>query len=61
MFGTRRFFSLKFKLQVVREVEAGATAAQVARLHQLHPNLLAQWCQALENIGDLSVSQGLPL
>jgi transposase-like protein len=38
----RRFFSPEFKLQVVREVEAGATAAQVARLHQLHPNLLAQ-------------------
>ncbi|MBC7882560.1 MAG: transposase [Anaerolineae bacterium] len=46
---TLRFFSPEFKLQVVREVEAGATAAQVARLHQLHPNLLAQ-CQALENI-----------
>jgi transposase len=41
---TRRFFSPEFKLQVVREVEAGATTAQVARLHQLHPNLLAQWC-----------------
>lgn len=41
---TRRFFNPEFKLQVVREVEAGATAAQVARLHQLHPNLIAQWC-----------------
>jgi transposase len=41
---TRRFFSPEFKLQVVREVEAGATAAQIARLHQLHPNLIAQWC-----------------
>ncbi len=26
----RRFFNPEFKLQVVREVEAGATAAQVA-------------------------------
>jgi transposase-like protein len=40
----RRFFNPEFKFQVVREVEAGATAAQVAQLHQLHPNLLAQWC-----------------
>jgi len=41
---TGRSFSSEFKLQVVREVEAGSTVAQIARLHQLHPNLVIYWC-----------------
>lgn len=36
----RRQFTKEFKLQVLREIEAGATLAQTARAHQLHPNLL---------------------
>lgn len=41
---SRRSFTTEFKLQVVREVEAGTTVACVARLHQLHPNLISHWC-----------------
>lgn len=30
----------RIQVQVLREIEAGATLAQTARAHQLHPNLL---------------------
>jgi transposase-like protein len=36
----RRLFTKEFKLQVVREVQAGKTVAQAAREHQLHPNTI---------------------
>ena len=42
----RRHFTREFKLQVVREVQAGKPVAQAAREHQLHPNLIATWRQA---------------
>lgn len=32
-----------FKLQVLREVEAGKAVAQVAREYQLHPSLIDKW------------------
>lgn len=39
----RRQFTREFKLQVIREIEAGKAVAQVAREHQLHPNTLIKW------------------
>ncbi len=39
----RRQFTKEFKLQVVREVEAGKAVAQSAREHQLHPNTIIKW------------------
>ena len=39
----RRQFTKEFKLQVVREVEAGKAVAQAAREHQLHPNTIIKW------------------
>ncbi len=42
----RRQFTREFKLQVIREVEAGKTLAQAAREYELHPNLIRTW-QAL--------------
>ncbi len=39
----RRQFTKEFKLQVIREVEAGKTLAQAAREHALHPNLIRKW------------------
>ena len=39
----RRLFTKEFKLQVVREVQAGKSVAQAAREHQLHPNTILQW------------------
>lgn len=40
---TRRQFSREFKLQVIREIEAGKGVAQAAREHQLRPNLIGRW------------------
>lgn len=39
----RRKFTREFKLQVLREVEAGKSIAQAARHHQLHPTLIGRW------------------
>lgn len=37
----RRVFTKDFKLQVIRQVQAGKSIAQAAREHELHPNLIA--------------------
>ncbi len=42
----RRLFTREFKLQVVREAEAGKPMAQVARQHQINPNTEARVAQA---------------
>ena len=39
----RRRFTREFKLQVVREVEAGKAPAQAAREYQVHPTLIGRW------------------
>ena len=41
----RRRFTREFKLQVVREVEAGKTPAPAAREYQVHPTLIVRWCK----------------
>jgi transposase len=44
----RRTFSKEFKLHVLREVQSGKTAAEVARQYQLHPQLLVKWRNQFE-------------
>lgn len=39
----RRQFTREFKLQLLREIEAGKSAAQAAREHQVHPNMIYKW------------------
>jgi transposase len=39
----RRRFSREFKLQLVRELEAGKPPAQAAREYQVHPAVLVRW------------------
>ena len=57
----RRTFSRDFKLQVVREVEAGKSQAQVAREHQLSQNMLSRWCRQHRRYKDKAFSgQGRP-
>lgn len=57
----RRTFSRDFKLQVVREVEAGKSQAQVAREHQLTQNMLSRWCRQHRRYKDKAFSgQGRP-
>ena len=41
----RRRFTREFKLQVVREIEAGKPPAQAAREYQIHPTLVLRWRQ----------------
>ncbi len=36
----KRQFTRDFKLQILREIEAGKSLAQAAREHQLHPTLI---------------------
>jgi len=43
----RRQFTREFKLQVVREVDAGKPMAQIARQHQINPNTIAKWRKQL--------------
>ncbi len=51
---TRRQFSREFKLQVIREIEAGKTVAQAAREHQLRPNLIGRWQKQHGEYGERS-------
>jgi len=51
---TRRQFSREFKLQVIREIQAGKTMAQAAREHQLRPNLIARWQKQHGEYGERS-------
>ena len=44
---SRRKFSGEFKLGAVRQVEAGASVAAVARRYEIHPTLLSKWRQQL--------------
>lgn len=49
---TRRHFGQEFKLQVIREIEAGKSLAQASREHQVHPNMLCKWRQQYQRYGD---------
>ncbi len=39
----RRVFTKEFKLQIIAEVDAGKSMAQVARQHQINPNTITRW------------------
>ena len=40
---TRRKFNREFKISVLRDLEAGASVAEVTRRNDIHPSLLARW------------------
>ena len=48
----RRVFTRQFKLQVIAEVDAGKTMAQVAREHQVNANTIAKWRKQLRQYPD---------
>ena len=52
----RRQFTKEFKLQVIREVEAGKSLAQAAREHQLHPNTILKWRKLHEQYAERAFS-----
>ena len=41
----RRKFTQDFKLQTVRELQAGKSVAEVARANEVHPAQLSKWSQ----------------
>ena len=49
---SRRKFSAEFKLRAVRQIEAGASIAAVARRHEIHPTLLSKWRRQLRRDPD---------
>ncbi len=51
MSASRRQHSKEFKLQVLREVEAGKPIAQASREHNVHPTLITKWRAALQKHG----------
>lgn len=51
---SRRVFSKEFKLQVLRELDAGASVAEAARIHQVHPETIRLWRRTLRKYGDRS-------
>jgi len=48
----RRQFTKEFKLQVLREIQSGKSAAQAAREHQVHPNMIYKWQKQQEQHGE---------
>lgn len=52
----RRLFTREFKLQVLREIEAGKSVAQASREHQLHPTLISKWQKQLSQYAEQAFS-----
>jgi len=48
----RRQFSRDFKVQVLREIEAGKTLAQAAREHQVDAGTIVGWRKRHEQYGE---------
>lgn len=52
----RRTFSREYKISVLREIQNGATQAEVCRKHELHPVLVNQWRKIYEKHPDTAFS-----
>ena len=52
----RRSHSVEFKLQVLRELEAGKSAAQVCREHRIDPSLIKRWKKQREELAEAAAS-----
>jgi len=48
----RRQFTKEFKLEVVREVDAGLPLAEASRRYELHPTLIRKWRELRRENGD---------
>ena len=49
---TRRQFTREFKLRIIHEIEAGQSAAQAARQHQVSPKLIGRWQNEYAQYGE---------
>ena len=52
----RRGFTREFKLQVLREIEAGKSMAQVSREYQIYPSLICKWREQSSQYGEEAFS-----
>ncbi len=57
----RRLFTKEFKLQVLREIEAGASIAHAARQHHLHPNVIRKWREQYARYADRAFAGNGPV
>ena len=48
---TCRTFSKEFKLQVLRELDAGSTIAELTRVHDVHPEAIRAWSKMERKYG----------
>lgn len=48
----RRRFSRDFKVQILREIEAGKTPAQAAREHQVSAGMIVSWRKQYDPLHD---------
>ncbi|GAC1432830.1 MAG: hypothetical protein NVSMB5_26670 [Candidatus Velthaea sp.] len=48
----RRVFSKEFKLEVLREIDAGVSVAQAARNHEVHPETIRLWRRTEKKYGE---------
>ena len=48
----RRRFSRDFKVQILREIEAGKTPAQAVREHQVSAGMIVSWRKQYEQYGE---------
>lgn len=52
MTSTRKKYSREFKVNLIREIEAGKSVAQVSRQHDIHPAMIHQWKRAFQKYGE---------
>ena len=52
----RRSFDKEFKLQVLREIDAGSSVAQAALQHGVHPELIYRWKHQRHKYGERALS-----
>ncbi len=52
----RRGFTREFKLQVLREIEAGKSMAQVSREYRIYPSLICKWREHSSKYGEEAFS-----
>ena len=52
--GSRRVFTKEFKLSVLRDVDAGTSVAEAARIHDVHPETIRLWKRTFRKYGERS-------
>ena len=52
MFVPQREYSREFKVQLMREIDAGRRIVDLARQHQISPHLLEKWCSIWRTQGE---------